>query len=71
MPSLAAGTEAGELGGHAAPAALHDPPAPAFQRAEGNCGVHLHHVGGVRIASPQGGGISEPPSLFSEAGGTR
>lgn len=71
MPSLAAGTEAGELGGHAAPAALHDPPAPALQRAEGSCGVHLHHVRGVRTASPQGGGISEPSSLFSEAGGTR
>lgn len=71
MPSLAAGTEAGELGGHAAPAALHEPPAPALQRAEGSCGVHLHHVGGVRTASPQGGGISEPSSLFSEAGGTR
>lgn len=71
MPSLAAGREAGELGGHAAPAALHDPPAPALQRAEGSCGVHLHHVRGVRTASPQGGGISEPSSLFSEAGGTR
>lgn len=70
MPSLAAGTEAGELSGHVAPAALRDPPAPAFQRAESQLRVRPHHVGGVRTASPRGS-TSEPFSLFSEAGGTR
>lgn len=53
MPSLVAGTEAGKPGGHAVPAALRDPPAPAFQRAESRLRGPSSPRGGCQNGQPE------------------